>query len=744
MFRMIVKPFDFVKTAYSIAIWAVFLFLSIATAHAASVTLGWNVVTNATGYKLSYGSASQTYTTTVDVVGATSRTITGLTEGSTYYFAVKAYNATAESAYSTELPYTVPYAAPVASISATPVSGTAPLAVTFTGSATGNVTTWAWNFGDGTPAGSGKTVSHSYSSAGTYTVTLTASNSNSSGSATTTITVTAPTVAAPVASFTVSPPSGTTATAFTFINNSTGSVTTWAWSLGDGSTSNAQSPGVKNYTKAGTYTVSLTATGPGGSSKAPDQQIVVTDAPPVADFSASATTGAAPLPVTFTDKSTGTITSRSWTFGDGGTSNAQSPSYTYTKAGAYTVTLKTTNSAGSSTKTGTITVSAATSTSGNSGPVAAYNFEEASGATMVDASGQSNHGTITGATRTTGKYGNALTFGNTTKYATVPNSNALSSSALDISGKGLTISFFAKITNTGSDQVLIDKPWNSTSYPYPYYQYGVEFTASRKTFTLYLGDTSGSSYTYDLSAPLGTWTHIAFTYDGANVKGYVDGVLKFTTPATFSIQAKGNPLRIGLDHTGGQPTIGSLDEIRIYNRALSLSEVQSAMNTSIATSLPPKGLLGNQTVGSADSMTKGIATAFKTTASVTGQVTSLPIYVDKSSASTTLIAGIYKDNNGHPGTLMPTSDGKGRAVGTLSSPKVGAWNQVPLPAIAVNAGTSYWIAVLGPNGTLILDKVGGSVARETSKTTTLATLPSTWTTGTVSSGSPLSGYGAGY
>ena len=79
---------------------------------------------------------------------------------------------------------------------------------------------------------------------------------------------------------------------------------------------------------------------------------------PVADFTASPTSGDYPLNVNFTDLSSGSPTSWSWTFGDGGTSSAQNPSHTYTSAGTYTVTLTATNSAGSDgeTKTNYITV----------------------------------------------------------------------------------------------------------------------------------------------------------------------------------------------------------------------------------------------------------------------------------------------------------------------------------------------------------------------------------------------------
>lgn len=67
---------------------------------------------------------------------------------------------------------------PVAIVTATPTTGEAPLVVTFDGStSTGPnpLTSWAWNFGDGT-TGTGSIVSHAYASAGTYTATLVVSD----------------------------------------------------------------------------------------------------------------------------------------------------------------------------------------------------------------------------------------------------------------------------------------------------------------------------------------------------------------------------------------------------------------------------------------------------------------------------------------------------------------------------------------------------------------------------------------
>jgi PKD repeat protein len=136
-------------------------------------------------------------------------------------------------------------------------------------------------------------------------------------------------------------------------------VTSWSWDFGDGGTSTEQNPFyVFNY--RGTFTVSLTVTGPGGSdTETKTGYITVNEAPPVADFTASPTSGIKPLTVQFTDSSTGGLIAEwYWDFGDGGISTSRNPSRIYTFAGLYTVTLTVTGPGGSDQeiKAGYITV----------------------------------------------------------------------------------------------------------------------------------------------------------------------------------------------------------------------------------------------------------------------------------------------------------------------------------------------------------------------------------------------------
>jgi PKD repeat protein len=257
-----------------------------------------------------------------------------------------------------------PPPAPVAAFVGTPLSGTTPFAAQFTDQSSNTPTSWAWTFGDGATS-TAQNPSHTYSAAGTYSVSLTAKNAGGSNTLTKTayIAASAPLPPAPVAAFTASPTSGTAPLTVQFTDQSSGSPTSWLWSFGDGTTSTAQNPS-HSYNAVGTYTVTLTATNAGGSSNVTKTSYIAAAAPapaPTAAFTASPTSGTAPLAVQFSDQSTGTPTSWLWNFGDGSTSTVKNPAHTYAAAGTYTVTLTATNAQGSNTLTKTAFISAGSS-----------------------------------------------------------------------------------------------------------------------------------------------------------------------------------------------------------------------------------------------------------------------------------------------------------------------------------------------------------------------------------------------
>ena len=160
----------------------------------------------------------------------------------------------------------------------------------------------------------------------------------------------------PVADFVGGPPSGDVPLTVQFMDLSTGDITTWSWDFGDTGSSMQRDPS-HEYQSAGSYTVSLTVTGPGGSDTETKLDYITVTAPtpvaPTPAFVGNPTSGDAPLIVQFIDQSTGDITSWSWDFGDLETSAKQNPSHTYQDAGIYTVSLTATGPGGSNTETKT-------------------------------------------------------------------------------------------------------------------------------------------------------------------------------------------------------------------------------------------------------------------------------------------------------------------------------------------------------------------------------------------------------
>jgi len=213
--------------------------------------------------------------------------------------------------------------------------------ITFTDDSSNGPVEWLWDFGDGNTS-TEKDPTHSYATSGTYTVKLMATNWDGEDEEEKVDYITATTaVIAPVAEFSATPLNGDAPLFVNFTDQSTNAPSSWSWTFGDGGTSTDQNPS-HDYTTPGVYTVVLTATNSAGSDdETKNDYITVTTAvvTPVAEFSATPLSGTAPLFVNFTDLSTNTPTSWSWTFGDGGTSTAQNPSHEYENEGSYDVGL---------------------------------------------------------------------------------------------------------------------------------------------------------------------------------------------------------------------------------------------------------------------------------------------------------------------------------------------------------------------------------------------------------------------
>jgi PKD repeat protein len=220
--------------------------------------------------------------------------------------------------------------------------------VQFSNTSTGSITSYSWNFGDGSTS-TLKDPVHKYSAAGNFTVTLTATNAKGSKSKSQTITVNQ----SLSPSFSYSPASPYAGQTVQFTDNSSGNPTSRSWDFGDGSVSSLQNP-THAYSSAGTYTVTLTASNSLETKTA--SKTINVKAVIQADFTYSPSNPTAGAQIQFTDKSTGSITSWSWQFGDGGTSNQKNPTKTYSTAGSYNVKLTVSDGTTSNSMTQTVTV----------------------------------------------------------------------------------------------------------------------------------------------------------------------------------------------------------------------------------------------------------------------------------------------------------------------------------------------------------------------------------------------------
>jgi parallel beta-helix repeat protein len=241
---------------------------------------------------------------------------------------------------------------PSAGFTFSPISPTTDNTVQFTDNSVdndGTIVSWLWNFGDGTTSTS-QNPTHRYSDAGAYTVTLTVTdNGGATGSVSKGITVGAGNIR-PTASFVFTPSSPTTADVVQFTDNSVdndGTIVSWLWNFGDGTTSTSQNPTHK-YQSGGTYTVTLTVTDNGGATDEVSIFITINQTPS-ASFVYSPTYPTVDNAVQFTDWSTdldGTIIAWFWDFGDGAISTSQNPTHQYAEKGTYTVTLTVTDNGG--------------------------------------------------------------------------------------------------------------------------------------------------------------------------------------------------------------------------------------------------------------------------------------------------------------------------------------------------------------------------------------------------------------
>jgi len=205
-----------------------------------------------------------------------------------------------------------------------------------------------------------------------------------------------------------------------------------------------------------------------------------------------------------------------------------------------------------------------------SGLVAAYGFEETAGTVVRDASGSGHHGTIHGAARAPGRFGRALSFDGVNDVVTVADAATLDSPHVTVSAW-----VFPTALSGWRTAVMKEAP---AGMVYSLYAHD---NAPSPAMTVGMSgvDHSASGVA---PLPLNTWSHLAATYNGATVRLFVNGTLVMTSAIRGTLPASANPLRIGGNALWGEYFSGTIDEVRVYNRALSAAEISGDMSRAVA------------------------------------------------------------------------------------------------------------------------------------------------------------------
>jgi glucose/arabinose dehydrogenase len=204
------------------------------------------------------------------------------------------------------------------------------------------------------------------------------------------------------------------------------------------------------------------------------------------------------------------------------------------------------------------------------GLVAAYGFNESTGTSVTDSSGRGNAGTVNGATRTTaGRFGGALSFDGVNDFVAVADS-----ASLDLT-TSLTISAWVRPTSISGWRTVIMKEGSPTGLVYALYS-----STSNNFPGGYLEIGSADRELKGTASVVTTgWRHLSLTYDGTTMRMYIDGVERGSRAQTGALTVSAGQFKIGGNAVWAEWFNGLIDEVRVYNRALTAGQITTAMNT---------------------------------------------------------------------------------------------------------------------------------------------------------------------
>jgi PKD repeat protein/glucose/arabinose dehydrogenase len=478
--------------------------------------------------------------------------------------------------------------APTVALSATPTSGPAPLAVQFSSSGTvdreGEAFTLGWDFGDGGSSSAANPI-HTYASAGTFTVRLTATDARGNAASGTLVVTTANT--APSASI-VAPPDGYRFTPgealslrATYADAQDGTRLACRWDVDlvhqahlhpqEFSSEECAAPPwlVPSHGTTGeryAYRVTLRVTDSGGLAATDDAWLIpagMTNEAPIARIDARPESGPAPLVVTLdgtlSSDPDGDLLRYVWDFGDGTTGTDARSTHIFDRAGSWTVALTVTDTFGA-THTARRTITAG---SGADDAVARLTFDENTGTTARDSSGRIAC-TVTEAVWTPGRSGAALRFDGVNDFvACAPDA------ALALDGGAASYAAWIRVADPTLNRhmrIASKKPsWDAPE--------GWTFGYNpSKSLVYFYGSGPEGAFATGVALDTG-WHHLAAVVSGTTARIFVDGVDRTARGTITRVVAGPTPLHLGREASKVGHWQGELDEVRLYARALTASEV---------------------------------------------------------------------------------------------------------------------------------------------------------------------------
>ena len=256
-----------------------------------------------------------------------------------------------------------------------------------------------------------------------------------------------------------------------------------------------------------------------------------------------------------------------------------------------------------------------------SGLVAAYSFEEGAGAGTADVSGNGHTGSVDGpAWTTSGRYGDGLRFDGVDDWVTVPDAGGL-----DLTNQ-MTLEAWVRPDALGTLWRTVALKEQPGSLVYALYANAQSDGPSGHAFVGSDMDVGSAS-----RLPLNRWTHVATTYDGSTLQLYINGANVGNRPLSGSLTTSTGALRIGGNAVWNEWFSGTIDDVRVYSRAIGPKDVKKDMRSSLPDVPDTQAPTTPGSLAKSGSTPTSVSLAWSASSDDTG-VTGYTVYRDGTSA----------------------------------------------------------------------------------------------------------------